>query len=335
MLDPMPPRGPPTEVELLVMPDTTLMLVAAAIEPMRAANRILGRRVFCWQVTTPDGRPAETRAGVPVPCARPFAPEGPPLLLVLASYGLERDATRRLTGRLARAARHRDAVAGLEAGAWLLGWAGLLSGRRATTHWEDHAAFADAFPDVEVVRDPVVIDRARATCAGAGAAIGLMLALVRARAGRGPAEEVARLFTFGPDAPLPLGPGSGLEPGDGTGAAPAEPALARALVIMAAHLADPLPVERIARAAGVSPRHLQILFGRHFGMGPDAHYRALRLGRARRLLIETARPALEIAEETGFASQSGFCRAYRAMHGESPSQTRMAARIGRPAPTGR
>jgi transcriptional regulator GlxA family with amidase domain len=76
----------------------------------------------------------------------------------------------------------------------------------------------------------------------------------------------------------------------------------------------------------VSTRHLQTLFAEHFGTSPYAHYLALRLNRARRLLIETRAPALEIAEMTGFASPASFTRAYRRQHGESPRETRAMAR---------
>ena len=64
------PDPSPLDIEVLVLPDTTLILVAAVIEPLRAANRVLGREQFRWCLTTPDGAPAPTRAGVPIPAVR-------------------------------------------------------------------------------------------------------------------------------------------------------------------------------------------------------------------------------------------------------------------------
>ena len=95
---------------------------------------------------------------------------------------------------------------------------------------------------------------------------------------------------------------------------------------MEANLAEPRPITRIARAAGVGARHLQTLFRDNLGVTPYGYYQAVRLNRARRMLIETRRPALEIAEATGFASPSSFTRAYRRQHGESPRETRGRAR---------
>ena len=57
------PDPNPLEIEVLVIPDATLILVAAVIEPLRAANRVLGRAQFRWIITTPDGAPAPTRFG--------------------------------------------------------------------------------------------------------------------------------------------------------------------------------------------------------------------------------------------------------------------------------
>ena len=58
------PGADPLDIEVLVIPDVTLILVAAVIEPLRAANRVLGREQFRWTLTTPDGAPAPTRAGM-------------------------------------------------------------------------------------------------------------------------------------------------------------------------------------------------------------------------------------------------------------------------------
>jgi len=123
--------------------------------------------------------------------------------------------------------------------------------------------------------------------------------------------EVAKLFTY--ERPERVEHASAP-----TLARPSEPHLARA---MAAHLDEPWPIGRIARAAWVSARHLQTLFRDNLGISPYAHYQALRLNWARRLLIETRLPALEVAEQTGFASPASFTRAYRRQHGESPRET--------------
>lgn len=310
----------PLEIEVLVLPDATLILVAAVIEPLRAANRVLGREQFRWVLTTPDGTPAPTRAGIPVPAARAFDPlTSAAPLMVVGSYEIARHVTPNLIRRLGRAGRARPVIGGMDAGAWALARAGLLTGRRATTHWEDLEEFTTVFPDIEVVPRRFVIDGNRVTTGGTGPTLDLMLELIRVRLGYPLSLEVAKLFTYEQTERVDAAPALTL-------ARPSEPHLARAMAAMEAHLDEPWPIARIARAAGVSARHLQTLFRADLGIGPYAHYQALRLNRARRLLIETRLPALEIAEQTGFASPASFTRAYRRQHGESPTETRAMAR---------
>lgn len=310
----------PLEVEVLVIPGATLILVAAVIEPLRAANRILGREQFRWTLTTPGGGEAATRAGVPIPAARAFDPLASAApLVVAASYDIATQMTPGLVRRLGRAGRSRPAIGGVESGAWVVARAGLLTGRQATAHWEDLDDFATAFPDVTVVPQRFVIDGNRFTSGGAGPTLDLMLEMIRARLGYPLSLEVAKLFTYEQSERVDQAPALTL-------ARPREPHLARAVTAMEANLDEPWPVSRVARAAGVSPRHLQTLFRKNLGVSPYTHYQALRLNRARRLLIETQMPALEIAALSGFASPASFTRAYRRRHGESPRQTRSRAR---------
>ncbi len=314
------PDPAPLEIEVLILPEVTLILVAAVIEPLRAANRILGRSQFRWTLTTPDGAPAPTRAGIPVPAARAFDPLASAAPLVVAgSYEIAAQSTPGLIRRLGRAGGVRPVIGGVEAGAWVVARAGLLTGRRATTHWEDLEAFTATFPDISVVPERFVIDGNRFTSGGAGPTLDLMLELIRARLGYPLALEVAKLFIYEQAARVEQAPALTL-------ARPAEPHLARAMAAMEAHLDEPRPVSRIARDAGISARHLQSLFRDHLGVSPYDHYQALRLNRARRLLIETRTPVLEIAEQTGFTSAASFTRAYRRRHGETPRETRGRAR---------
>ena len=312
------PDPAPLEIEVLVIPESTLISVAAVIEPMRAANRVLGRHQFDWVITTPDGAPAPTHSGIPVPAARPFDPlasEAP--LIVIGSFNIATHMTPGLVRRLGRAGRARPMIGGVEAGAWVMARAGLLTGRQATTHWEDLEDFAATYPDIDVVPRRFVVDGNRFTTGGAGPALDLMLELIRMRLGYPLSLEVAKMFIYEQ---------SGHTEQALTLARPHEPHLARAIEVMEANLAEPPPIPRIARLAGVSTRHLQTLFNDNLGVTPYAYYQAIRLNRARRMLIETRRPALEIAELSGFASPSSFTRAYRRQHGESPRETRERAR---------
>lgn len=309
------------EVELLLATDVTLLLAAAVIEPLRAANRLAGRAVFALRISSFDGAPVRTASGVEIAVAGRFEPAARTApLFVAASYDEPRHVGRAELARIAAAARRRAALVGLEAGAWSLARAGALRGRAATTHWEDLEAFAAAFPDIDVRGDRAVIDGARITAGGSAPTLDLMLEIVRARAGADLARSVSRLFLY-----ERAGRSSDRQVA-GPPATAFDPRVAAAVEIMESAVADPEPVSRIARRVGVGPRRLRSLFLEAVGAAPSAYYRGVRLDAARRLLMETRLSAQDVGHRCGFASPAAFSRAYRGRHGETPSETRQSAR---------
>lgn len=309
----------PLDLDILVLPDTTLILVAAVIEPLRAANRILGERLYRWRLVSGDGDPVTTTSGIPIPVDGAFAAsERAAPLFVTASYNWEAAATSSLRRRLALAGRTRTMVAGVDAGGWLLAVSGLLNGRRATTHWEDFEAFETRFADIDMVRDTYVIDGRRITTGGTLPTLDLMLEIVRRRQGYSLALEVSKLFTYDP--------GGAGDPRFRTPSASnlrsLDARVADAVALMEETVDDPLPLAKIARRVGVTARHLQTLFRNCLGVSPHTHYQALRLNCARRMVIETRQPITDIAAAAGFNSAPAFARCYRSRYGESPSATR-------------
>ena len=67
--------GENQHIDILVLPETNLILLASVIEPLRAANRIAGKPLYRWTLHSPDGRPIETTSGVPVPVSGAFRPD--------------------------------------------------------------------------------------------------------------------------------------------------------------------------------------------------------------------------------------------------------------------
>ncbi len=84
----------------------------------------------------------------------------------------------------------------------------------------------------------------------------------------------------------------------------------------------PLTLAEIARRTGTSPRSLQAQFRSRLGATAQAHYLALRLAEAQRLVTDTAMSLTDIGLATGFASQSSFSRAFRAAYGRSAREVR-------------
>jgi transcriptional regulator GlxA family with amidase domain len=316
------------QFDLLILPETNLILTASVIEPLRAANRIAGRDLYRWTLYSPDGRPIETKAGIPIPVSAPFRPAGETNpLFVLSSYNWKKSATRDLKFQLSRTARHRLLIAGIEAGSFILADTSLLDGFSATTHWEDFEDFSGSYPQVNMVRERFVIDGKRITTGGSLPTLDLMLELIRRAHGYSLALEVSRLFIY--------------EQERTRGALLQVPAIGNmrildarvqaAVTLMEETVEAPLTLSRLARRVGVSARHLQDLFRDLMGVAPREHYLALRLNAARRKVIETRATLADIAAATGFNSASSFSRTYRAHYRESPSDTRRRVKAGAPS----
>lgn len=316
----MPLSSPgPLALDMLVLPDTNLILVASVIEPLRAANRIAGETLYSWRIFSPDGLPVETQSRIPIPVDGAFRPERETApLFVLSSYNWQKSATPQLKMQLSRTARTRSLIAGIESGCWLLAEASLLDGFSATAHWEDHEDFASAYPQIQVLRDRFVIDGKRITTGGSLPTLDLMLDIIRRRQGYSLALEVSRLFIYEQAGFRAEG---GAMPSTGS-LRMVDERVSRAIRLMEESIEEPLPLARLARRVGISARHLQDLFRKTIGVGPQEHYLALRLNLARRKVIETRQPFADIAVSTGFSAPSAFSRSYRAEFSETPSETR-------------
>jgi transcriptional regulator GlxA family with amidase domain len=312
------------EIDILAFPETTVILLASVIEPLRAANRIAGDTLYEWRLLSPDGQPVETTAHINIPVDGAFRPgrdERP--LFIVSSYNWRRNNTPAMKMALSQTARYRSMIAGVESGTWLMAEASLLDNHRVTVHWEDAEEFSGRYPEIEIVKDRYVIDRKRMTTGGALPTLDMMLEIIRRRQGYSMALEVSRAFLYERD-----GGGRDLMPARGGDVGLSDARLSAPLRLMEETVDQPLALEKLARRAGISARHLQTLFHQSFGVSPHVHYLALRLNAARKKVIETPASFADIAAATGFNSASAFSRSYRAQFHESPSETRRRLRLG-------
>lgn len=307
----------PLAIAFLVLPQSSILEVASALDPLRSANRHLGHEAYRWRVVTPDGRPAPLTCGIELPSTGPLAHAvGAEALIVIAGYRLAEVATRPLIRDLGHIASRFQLVGGIDAAPWVMARAGLLNGYRATVHWEDLEDLAAAHPDIDVVPDRYVIDRTRATIGGAAAATDFMLHLIRARHGAALARQVAASFL----ATVRKGSEPQIAP---EGQDPALDArVARAVALMEATLDAPSPMAEIAAKVNLSPRRLESLFRQALGLTPGDYALSLRLSAARRLLTDTCHPLSEIALRTGFSSPATLSRAFKARFGSPPGSLR-------------
>jgi transcriptional regulator GlxA family with amidase domain len=313
------PEQAPLRVTLLVFSGSSIMCVASAVDPLRAANRVTGQTLFDYRLVSMTGDAAVTTCGLPVAVAGRFDPaEATDMLVVIAGFGTQNYATAALLAGLRRAARSARAVGGVEAGTWLVGRAGLLEGRSATTHWEAMEDFSAAFPNADVRPDRYVIDGPVFTSGGASPTFDLMLHLVRSRLGMAVALDVASVFIYDQTrAATDAQPLVSLGRLDGY-----DPRLAAAIRLMEAHVDRPLTVAAIARRTGVTPRTLEAIFRSAIGETPGAYCLRLRLAAARRLVVDTRVPMADIAGRTGFSSAAAFSRAFSRAFGTAPVRLR-------------
>ena len=311
------------DIDILAFPETTVILLASVIEPLRSANRIAGETLYRWRLLSPDGGPVQTTANIGIPVDGPFRPEKDERpLFVVSSYNWQRNNTPAMKMALSRTARHRQMIAGVESGTWLMAEASLLDNHRVTVHWEDVDDFSRRYPEIDVVKERYVIDRKRMTTGGALPTLDMMLEIIRRRQGYSMALEVSRAFLYERD-----GGGRDLMPARGGDVGISDARLSAALRLMEETVDRPLALEKLARRTGISARHLQTLFQQSFGVTPHVHYLALRLNAARKKVIETRASFADIAAATGFNSASAFSRSYRAQFRESPSETRSRLRV--------
>ena len=324
-----PSRGGtrPYTVGFHLVPDFPMMAFAAAIEPLRAANRLSGEKLFAWQLFSRDGGPVRASNGIDVAAGSIGGGAALDLLLVCAGTPDAGARDKPLAQWLRGLVRGGASIGGISLGAYALAHAGLLDGRRCALHWENLAAFGEQFPRVRTTTDIFVIDGSRYTCSGGTAGLDMMLQLITDRNGRALANDVSEQFIH----PRIRGTQDRQRMAIQARLGVANQKLIAAIRLMESTADEPRDVRQIASDVGLSPRQLERLFAKYLHASPSHHYLELRLDRARELLLQTTKPILDVAVACGFASASHFSRCYRAVYGHKPSDERSAslARRGR------
>jgi transcriptional regulator GlxA family with amidase domain len=220
------------------------------------------------------------------------------------------------------AARHARRVAAVCTGAFVLAEAGLLNGRRATTHWNHCAEFARCFPQVSVEPDRIFTRKGKVwTSGGVTAGIDLALALI----GEDLGEEIARrtaqelvVYHRRPGGQSQFSALIEMDRQDGR--------FAKLLDWMRSHLAEPLTVERLADKAAMSPRHFSRTFTAETGLTPAKAVERLRVEAARAQVESSSDPIDQIGDAFGFSDPERMRRAFLRAFGQPPQVLRRAAR---------
>ncbi len=312
----------PRRVVILAFPGVQPLDVTGPAEVFSGAGQF-ARDAYTVEVVAESPDPIHTRSsGYAIVPARTTAECRGAIdtLIVAGGFGVERALeSKTLTDWVRRAAPRSRRVASVCSGAFLLAAAGLLDGRRATTHWARCEELARRHPEIDVDSNPIFVrDGDTWTSAGVTAGLDLALALVEDDLGPEIPREVARWLVV-----FLQRPG-----GQAQFSSHLEPAAARRRPLrelqgwIADHLDDDLRVERLAARAAMSPRNFARAFRRETGLTPAAYVEALRVEAARTQLERRADAIELIAARAGFGTPETMRRAFARRVGVAPAEYR-------------
>ena len=327
-IQPILRENPPATctVAMLMLNGFNGLAAQAFIDPFRAANYLYGSTLYAWPMYSAGNNTVTASNGIQYGGITSVA-DAPPtfdFLIVNASWAPEQARTKEIRNWLHRANRSGTVLGGLDTGAFVLAYAGLLNGYQAAVHYEHIAAFRELFPDTGMDESLFVIDRDRMTCCGGLAATDMALEIIRTQHGIDLANAAAR-YVFherlrnGDEGQLP----TQREPVGYS----APKKLREAIVLMERTLENPLTIGELVSELNVSQRRLERLFKTHTGVSPIRYYVDVRLDRARGLITQTDLPILEIALACGFGSAAQFTRTYKRRFGLVPRQDRVEGRV--------
>lgn len=301
-------------IAFLIFPGCQGIDVSGPFEVFAGANRWLaaqGRPAYYrLSLASPDGQAVTTESGLSLNPTTAWSRLRGPLqtLIVCGGAGVEAQADDRSAVRqVQRLARRSERVASICTGAFLLGAAGLLDGRHATTHWAFAKRLARRHPDIQVDPEPIYTRDGHVwTSAGATAGIDLSLALVETDLGRDVALTIARwlvLFLRRPGTQRQFSAQLSAQLAD-------HDPLRRVQAHIVDHLDDDLSLERLAERASMSPRHFARCFRREVGVTPARYVLRLRLEAARRLLEDGHESLERVAMQCGLGSTETLRRLF-------------------------
>ncbi len=305
-------------VGFVVSPGFRVMSFAVA-SVFEFANIEMGKPVYEVRMVSETGGSVRTSIGVTV-ATEPFDETNFDTLIV--GRGTQ-PPTPGLIEFVRQAPARCRRVAATCLGAFILAEAGLLDGRRATTHWNRARDLQARFPKVKVDADRIfIIDDAVWTSAGMTAGIDLALAMIEQDLGANLARAVARhLVVYHRRA------GGQSQYSALLDLEPKSDRIQSALAYARRHLDTPLTVGRLAEAANLSPRQFSRAFRVETGQSPAKAVENLRVEAARLMMEQSRHPIEGIDRHTGFADRDRMRRAFLRAFGQPPQVIRRNARM--------
>jgi len=313
-------------IVVVVVPPVDELDLVGPLQVFNSVNRLAGRAIYAIEVVTnADRLKVNGEGGVLTFLARHHfrkvegACDSVLVVCGLASRSLRDAALSAWLRKMAAGVRRLGAVC---VGSFLLAEAGLLNGRRATTHWRFGRELATRHPAVRVEHEPLwVKDGNLYTSAGIAAGIDLALAWVEEDCGAALAHEAARELVL-----FLRRPGGQPQVSVSLASQASEMAGIRELQIwIAEHLDERLSVEDLAHRMAMSVRNFERVFTREVGTTPAQYVLQMRVEAARRLLERTERAQKQVATAAGFRSVDVMRRAFVRLLGITPRRYRQVA----------
>ena len=297
------------------------ILSTAPLTVFEMANVTLERPFYSACVLSENGGPVATSFAITVETEPISAPDFD-TLLVAAGTTIE-ESTPKLLDFIREAAVRSRRIAAPCTGAFTLAQAGILDGRRATTHWAYARELQARFPLVKVDEDRIfVVDGPVWTSAGMSAGIDLALAMIEADHGADLARRVAKMMVV-----YHRRAGGQSQFSSLLELAPKSDRIQSVLTYARGHLRTELSVEQLAGVANLSPRQFSRAFRAETGQSPAKAIENLRVEAARLLMEDGQLPIDTVAHETGFADRERMRRAFLRAFGQPPQAIRRAARV--------
>jgi len=303
----------------VLLDNFTMLCFASAVESLRIANRMAGKTLYTWVLAGDGGETVACSNGTEFKVNMDLDELGrDDIVMLCGGIDVQAATTRRLLNWVRREARRGVVMGGLCTAGYTLAKAGLLDGKKATIHWENHDSFAEEFEEVTLTKSVFVIDGNRITTAGGTASIDLMLKLIADDHGEDLSNAVADQLIYSAirtdqaTQRLSLPTRLGVR----------HPKLSRVIQIMEQAIEDPISPATLARDVGMSTRQLERLFRRYLNRSPKRYYMELRLSKARNLLMQTDMSVINVALACGFASPSHFSKCYRSHYNTTPYRER-------------
>jgi transcriptional regulator GlxA family with amidase domain len=308
-----------------VIPEGFQMIGLAAQAVFEYSNRVAGKGVYEVRVLSEKGGAVRSSLGIALQAER-LSGRAFDTLIVIGTEDASAITTPGVLNFIRRGLKQSRRVASICTGAFTMGEAGLLDGRRATTHWYYARELQRRFPEAKVEEDRIfIIDGPIWTSAGATAGLDLALAMVEKDLGTEVSRSVAKKLVM-----HHRRAGGQTQHSELLALSPKSDRIQNALSYAEKNLGSSLSVDKLAEVASLSPRQFSRAFQAETGQSPAKAVEKLRLEAARLMIEQSHHPIDVVARETGFVDRRRMREAFLRTFGQPPQIIRRNARTEAP-----